>query len=142
MWFGAEGVCIDPQPAGKFGAEILIHSSWADKNWQAVNFPEDIRDHIKFRNLTIINDKYYVVPQAVGLPEIAAVVAIGDTLEGAIEEAKEYAEQIEGYYIDSFPNSLDSAQEEIDKLKKVGIAFKPSSYKKGDTTISEAMKIV
>jgi uncharacterized protein YlzI (FlbEa/FlbD family) len=140
LWFGAEGKIIDPTPAGKYGAEMLIHSAWADKNWQAVNFPEKIRDQVKFRNLTIINGKYYVVPQAVGLPEIAAVVAIGDSVEEVVEEAKELAKQVTGYYIDIFPDCLDEAQHEIDELKKMGIQFKPSTHKKSNLKISDVVK--
>jgi hypothetical protein len=142
IWYGAEGKVIDPIPAGKYGAEIMIHSTWAEKNWQAINFPEELRDNIKFRNLTIINDKYYVIPERVGLPEIAAVVAIGDDLDEVIEEVKGYAEKVEGYYIDIFPDALDTAHDEIEKLKKVGIDFKPSSHKDSDMTISKAMKVV
>jgi hypothetical protein len=121
LWYGAEGRLIDPEPAGKYGVELLIHSSWADKNWQAVEFPSSVRDNVKFRNLTIIDGKYYVVPQAVGLPEIGAVVGVGDTLEEACDVVKKAAKKIEGYYVDVFPEALDEAQEEIKKLKNYGI---------------------
>lgn len=142
LWFGAEGKVIDPIPAGKYGAEMLIHSAWADKNWQAVNFPEKIRDQVKFRNLTIINGKYYVVPQAIGLPEIAAVVAIGDSVEEVIKGVQELAKQVTGYYIDIFPDCLDTAQEEIDRLKKMGITLKPSVRKASDIKMSDILKRV
>jgi hypothetical protein len=121
LWMGAEGVCVDPIPEAKFGAELLIHSTWADKNWQAVDFPMEIRDNIKFRNLTIIDGRYYVVPQSVGLPEIGAVVATGNTEKEAIDKVKELATQIEGYSIETYPDSLDKAGEEKEKLKQFGI---------------------
>ena len=121
FWFGAEGKCIDPIPADKYGVELLIHSSWADKNWQSVQFPPEIREFVKLRNLAIIKGEYYAIPQSVGLPEIGAVVATGTTLNEAIEKCKSYSEQIEGYYIDVFPDSLDHAQSEIEKLASYGI---------------------
>lgn len=121
LWYGAEGVLVEPKAAAKFGAEVLIHSSWADKNWQPIEFPMELRDQYKFRNLTIIDGKYYVAPQGVGLPEIGAVVAQGDTKEEAIKKCKEYCEQIEGYYIECYPDSLDDATEEEAKLKEFGI---------------------
>lgn len=116
FWYGAEGKCIDPTPSGKYGAELLIYSSWADKSWQAIQFPPALKDNIKFRSLTVIKGEYYVVPQSVGLPEIGAVVAVGDTLKEAVDTVKEYAKHIEGYYIDMFPESLDEAEVEMGKL--------------------------
>jgi predicted RNase H-like HicB family nuclease len=76
---------------------------------------------MKFRNLAIIDEKYYVVPQGVGLPEIGAVVATGNTKEEAIKKCKEYCEQLEGYYIETYADSLDDATEEEKKLNEFGI---------------------
>jgi hypothetical protein len=127
FWNGADGIMVNPELATengeevRHGVEILLHSGWADKNWQPIEFPEEIRDNVKFRNLTMFDGKYYVVPQSQGLPEIGAVVAMGTTRESAIERAKEYCEQVQGYYIEAKTDSLDKAQEEIDKLAEYGI---------------------
>lgn len=121
LWYGAEGTMVQPISKAKYGAEVLIHSSWADKNWQPIEFPLELRDQYKFRNLCIIDEKYYVAPQGVGLPEIGAVVAEGDTKEEAISKCKKYCEQIEGYYIETYADSLDEATEEEEKLKEFGI---------------------
>lgn len=123
LWEGAKGIIVEPHFVGKFGAELLIHSSWADKNWQPVEFPNSVREHLKFRNLTIINNKYYVVPQDVGLPEIGAVVALGNTMEEAMKNVCNIAEKIEGYYITTMPECLDEAKEQIEKLEEFGIPF-------------------
>jgi hypothetical protein len=123
VWQGSMGKCVDPVPTAKYGAELIIHAQWADKNWQAVEFPQKLRDNIKLRNLTIINGEYYVVPQSVGLPEIGAVVATGNTLQEAITKVTEYGKQIKGYFIDVFPEALEEAQGEIEKLKTFGIKF-------------------
>jgi hypothetical protein len=123
MWNGAVGICVDPEPAGEFAVELLIHSSWADKNWQPIDFPASIRDNVKLRNLTMIQGRYYVVPQAVGLPEIGAVVAVGKTFKEAVEKVKFYASQIEGHYIDIFTNVIDEAQKEITELESYGVVI-------------------
>jgi hypothetical protein len=130
LWFGAEGKVIDPISRGKYGAEILLHSDWADKNWLAVQFPPEMRENVKFRQLAIVDDEYYIVPQVVGLPEIGAVVAVAETLEDAIEQAKEYARKVEGYFIDIYPDAMDDAIEEVKKLKDRGITFGPKQSTK------------
>ena len=123
FWFGAQGILVEPVCKAKWGAELLIHSEWADKNWQAIDFPEEHREHYKFRNLTIMDGRYYVVPQSVGLPEIGAVLGLGDTMEEAITQCKEMADQVEGHFIEIYPDSLDGAQEEVAKLKEFGITL-------------------
>ena len=123
IWAGAHGGLIAPEPVCKFGCEVMIHSSWADEHWQAIDFPESIRQFVKLRNLTRIRDRYYVVPQRVGLAEIGAVVGIGDTLKEAIDHAKENCEKIGGYYIECKLDSIDEAIEQIKAGQKIGINF-------------------
>lgn len=121
IWYGAQGYLIDPVVDNEYGVEALIHSSWADKNWQAVTFPEEVRDNIKLRNACKIDDKYYCVPQAVGLPEIGAVVAEGKTLDEAIQKLKDIAEQVQGYYLEIKIESIDAAIKEFETLEEYGV---------------------
>ena len=123
IWEGAGGVCIDPIPADEYGAELLIHSSFADQNWQAITIPDDIRQYVKLRNCTKIDSEYYVVPQAVGLPEIGAVVATGPTIEAAVNLCKKRASMIQGYMVECFDDCLEDVTEQIATLKKYGINF-------------------
>jgi len=123
LWEGAAGVVVEPEFAGKWGAELLLISSWADKNWQAIEFPKSIRDNVKLRNMTMIEGRYYFVPQWTGMPEIGAVVAIGNSQKEVVDECRRLAEKVQGHYVEVFPDSLDSASDEIEKLAKYGIEF-------------------
>lgn len=124
MWYGSEGTLIEPIYKAKYGIEVLIHSDWASENWQAIYFPEEIREWVKLRNACKIGDTYYIVPQSDGLPEIGAVVAIGDSIEECIKKVKEYAEQVEGYRLDIKIGSIENMKQVIEKSKKLGIVFK------------------
>lgn len=121
IWNGANGIVTDPVPEAKYGAELLIHSEWADKNFQPVDFPEDIRRFVKLRSATKIKGRYFVIPQAVGLPEIGATIGWGDTLKAAMQMAEDVASQVEGYYIKIPKESFEEAQGEIAKLEEFGI---------------------
>jgi hypothetical protein len=121
VWYGANGIIIEPEAEHKVGCEILIHSSWADKNWMPVLIPEDIRDKVKLRNSMKIEGIEYCAPQSVGLPEIGAVLGFGDTLEEAIDDALDAGSQIKGHYIDIPTSAADEAREEIQKLKDIGL---------------------
>lgn len=121
IWYGAEGELVEPEYSNKYGAEVLIQSAWADKNWQAVEFPKEVKDNVILRNMSIIKGKYYAMPQAVCIPEIGGVVADGSTIEEAIKKVKAICDKVEGYYLEMFCESLDRAQDEISKLSEFGI---------------------
>ena len=113
MWYGAAGILIEPEYSDPWGAEVLLHSSWADKNWAHVTIPDEIRRNVKLRNYTIIEGETYIVPQACGMPEIGAVVATGKTAQEAIKEAKRIAGMVEGYYIETPVESMDEAHADL-----------------------------
>ena len=120
IWEGAHDKCIDPIPKAKFGAEVLIHCPWAEKNWLPIQFPEKYYDSIKFRDVMDIKGQHYIIPQYVGLPEIGAIVATGNTIEETFKTIEEIAETVRGYYVDVPLHALDTAMEEVNKLKKLG----------------------
>ena len=55
--------------------------------------------------------------------EIGAVVAIGNSQKEAVEECQRIAQLVEGHYIETKASSLDTANEEIEKLESYGIKF-------------------
>jgi acylphosphatase len=121
LWHGAAGECIDPVPEGEWNCTLIIYSEWAEKNWLMVQFPEKIRNQVKLKQCAIIDGKYYVVPQTVGLCEIGEVCATGATLDEAREKCQEYGDRIEGHKVKVFKDALDEADAEIEKLAKYGI---------------------
>jgi hypothetical protein len=116
IWYGAEGIVIEPEFRAKWGAEVLLISEWADQNWMHVSFPDNIRENVKLRNFCRIEDQYYVIPQWTGSAEIGAVVALGDTPDQAIENCKKIAEQVEGHLLDKPVDALDIAREQLDQV--------------------------
>jgi hypothetical protein len=121
IWEGAAGKCVDPEYNAECGVQIILHSSWADNNYQAIQFPEKYRDNIKIKDLAVIKGNYYAAPISVGMAEFGSVVASGKDLEEASEKAMEIADQVEGYYIDRPSASLEKAQEEFKKLEEYGV---------------------
>jgi len=120
LWFGAEGVCIDPEPAGKFSCELILWSSWAKTNWLEIRFPKEIRKWVKLRSMTFINESYYIVPQHY-TSSVGTITAVGDSMESVIADVKKRAEKVKGFATSSDADSLDKAKEEIEKGRKYGI---------------------
>lgn len=121
LWEGAAGNLVQPELAGKVGVELLIHSTYAEENWQSIQYPKKLEPYVKLRRHCIIDKQRYIIPQWVGLPEVGAVVCVGDNLEDTIAEVEEYAEEVEGYDISVNKGALEDAKDQVAKLKEYGI---------------------
>lgn len=119
-WFGAEGELIEPEPRAEWAAEIMLHSDWAENNWQPLDFPEEMRDHVKLYFPTYIDGRYYVVPVGHQIPAIGAVVGWGDTQEAAQADALDAAESVKGYFVDAKVKSMADAEEKKQELAEYG----------------------
>lgn len=122
IWEGAGGVLIDPEPAGEFGVQVVLRSDWAKDHWQPVHIPKEYEANLKLFNSVRIDDTLYVVPQDEDMKEIGSVVGWGDTMDEAIEMAKEVGESISGYGIKFNMGPIDSAKHEIEKLEKMNLS--------------------
>lgn len=113
VWYGAEGILVEPEYDDIWGAEVLMLSDWADKNWLHVDFPKELREHVKLRNMCVIGGEHYVVPQLCGAPEVGSVVATGKTAKAAIDKVKEVVEQVKGYNLEMPVEAMDEALEDL-----------------------------
>lgn len=123
IWHGSEGRIITPEPVATYGAEVMIHSSFADANWQPIVFPEKIRRWVKLRNCCKIDGVYSAVPQSVGLPEIGGIIGLSNNLKEAIKLCMEHASKVEGYYIEVKEDALAAVVAEINNSQNEGIPF-------------------
>jgi hypothetical protein len=120
IWYGAHGVLIDPIITKKYGVSLMFNSDWAKTNWLEVRFPKELRQWVKLRNATQIDNRYYIIPQVV-TSGIGSVIAIEDSLQDAIETCRERAKEITAYNMSYNPDVLNDALETIEQGQKVGI---------------------
>lgn len=124
IWKGSNGEMEQPIFTHKYAVEIIIRSASAAYNiWTAIYFPEEIRPFVKIKNLVKIDETYYFTPLDQRMPEIGAVIGLGNTLEEAIKHVQENAKQIEGYKLEIKAESLSEAQKTIESSKKIGVKF-------------------
>jgi phosphoribosylamine-glycine ligase len=117
IWYGAEGILVEPEfDSNLWGAEVLLHSTWADSNYAHIRFPDEYRDNIKLRHYTVINGDTYVSPQSTGMPEIGAIVATGKTAKEAIDKVKEIAKTVESHQLEIPVEAMDEALEDLNAI--------------------------
>lgn len=117
----ANGEIPDLKFSYKYGVELIIKSSWAKDELQAIYYPDEIKDFVKIKNKCVIDGVTYFVPQGDGMTEIGAVVACSNDLEDAFLEVQYKAKQIKGYCIEIDFSCIDEMKKEIEKLKSKNI---------------------
>jgi hypothetical protein len=126
IWYGAEGILIEPEFAGKWGAELIILSDALAEAWVKVSFPEEYAENVKLRYFTEHEGSTYVIPQANKMPFLGAVVGYGDTAQEAIAKVTEVAKTVEAFDLKSQPEALETALADLkEMLGKTG--DKPAS---------------
>lgn len=124
MWLGAHGELAEPEPVKQYGVCAMIHSTWATKNWLPIHIPDSIRQFVKLRYHCRIDGVDYFVPQPDSdLPEIGAVIGLGNSMEDAENHLRENAAQLKAYDIDIKLACLEDAEEDIEKAKEFGIVI-------------------
>lgn len=116
LWFGAEGILVEPEFAGKWGAELIICSEALAESWVKVSYPKEFEENVKLRYYTEYEGSKYVIPQANKMPFLGAVVAYGGTAKEAIGKVSEIAKEVQALDIKSQPEALDAA---LDDLKEM-----------------------
>lgn len=122
IWEGANGNLVDPYPAAKFGAILMIKSDWADnERWCPVDYPKELRPFIRIANGCIIDNQHYSIPLRLGLKEIGAVCGMGGTMEEAIKNCRENASQVGGCDVKVNDSAMDDALSVVEEAKSYGI---------------------
>lgn len=122
MWYGAEGVLIQPEYKAKFGCEVLIKSAWSPEKPMLIQFPEEYRDQIKLRYAAQFGKETWILPQNSG-EEVGAIVAYGNSLEDCMAEVNEIGSQVKGTQLSVTTGSMDVLKENIKDLASWGVSF-------------------
>ena len=123
IWYGAAGEMVTPESDFKFGCEIILKSQDAETNWQAVKFPPSSLPYLAFHNAVRINGIWQIPPQPVGLPEIGAAIGLGQTLDEAVEHAKEIADSVKAHGLQAASGATDRIKQKIEELEEMGLNF-------------------
>jgi len=123
MWYGAQGEVVRPKALAKYGVQAIIVSDFGSRHWEAVRFPEKIKQWVKLLNSRKIDGVDYVIPQENESDIMGSVVAIDNTLLGAVKKLKGYAKEVELFggtvKVDTIGLSIAEIQKGID----AGIPF-------------------
>lgn len=122
FWYGAEGELIEPDMPSKYGIEMLIYSDWSSEHPLRLEFPEKLREKLKFHFATEFDGKTWIMPQKEG-PRFGVIVEHGNNLDALIKQIQEDADQLKGAQIETYPEAFPKALENIKTMKSWGVKF-------------------
>ena len=111
VWHGAHGEFVEPEPAAKYAAQVMLENDEEPSEWCSVGIPKEIDPYVYLYFGMKRGEENYVVPQWNPFSHIGTVVAIGNTPEEATSLCRERAEKIEGK-VSAYSEKLDDAEKE------------------------------
>ena len=110
------------KPKAKYVACLPLASNIAEKDWVKLDFPENMRNKIKFRVACNVDSKYYGVK---GHEWVYVLITWGNNINQMIEELSKLADMVkaEGGLALDVIGGLNLIKEDIIKIQKLGIPF-------------------
>ena len=142
MYHGAAGELRELEIEKPFAVQVMLYSSWSKSNWQTVQVPDEIKRWVKLYNYCHADGDYQVVPRDVNNPysdghdQIGAVVALGDSIEEAIENVRDYCGQLKAFDTSDQLEALGECLKRIHAGEDEGISF-PGKTPEPETVIEE-----
>lgn len=119
VWQGAQGICVDPVPKAKFGAQVAIMADRKKGDWLSLDLGPDVKPWVKSGDSCEVNDVVFVPPNPTE-PLVGWVTAIGDTLEETIGNIQIMVKNLPcGLECDV--SSMAALLSEMEEAKKEGV---------------------
>jgi len=123
MWYGAEGIVVEPVPVAQYGFLAMVYDGECDNDICWYGYPEKLADNYAFSFAFMKDGQRYTLPQKCGMPFQCAVLGFDDDPKEAIRKLAENVRQLKGDGLQVQLSSLIGAVDEIHKAEKLGYKF-------------------
>jgi hypothetical protein len=118
----SQGKIPELKEKGQYLAQIVMRSDWHDKHDLYVEFPKEMEQWVKLKNVTKKRDGHHCIPNNNG-GYFGSVVAYGKTVKEAQKLAIDRANQVRADEFHFDESIFDKAHEAIESGKRHGIGF-------------------
>lgn len=125
IWMVGNGLVPSLEYKYTHGVQFIIKSELAKTDASPIIVPDEYKDFVKIKNLTIDDDGvwYYTPLGEVQMCEIGSVIGVGNTMREAINMATKIADSLQGFDIKINTDCIDKVKEQIGRLKAIGIHY-------------------
>lgn len=138
IWRGAQGECVDPEPVAQFGVQGLLTVKNDRRNqWAVFELPPELDQWVKCGFANRIDGRIVIAPDPENHDkDIGWVVAIGDSIQEAIDSLKEKVEQLPDGLCCEY-TALADLLKEAETAKKQDVPLTDQPIPKPETVIAE-----
>lgn len=137
IWGGANGICVEPEPAARFGVQAPICVGGSRHEWSGLEINPDLERWAKCPNVLAMDGRWWSPPDpdADG-HEIGWLVGIGDRLGEAIRHLQHNINSLpDGATCEYF--ALADLIREIEKAEESGMEFTPQPVPPPEIVVQE-----
>lgn len=120
MWETANGRIVEPDYVAPIGVELIMKSAWGAEHPLAVKVGRP--DRTTLHGHCVIEGQHYATSPA-ELEEFGAACGMGATLEAAMEDAIDAANEIEAFQSSFDSSALQELTETIQKGRELGLTW-------------------
>lgn len=137
VWHGANGDLIEPEPVAEFAVQCVIEHNGEKSAWRTLEIPDKIRHLVKLRYACKVDDRYEIVPQPPPQDTgIGWAMGIGKTIEQAIDQVKDVAEQLSEQHLIIHTEGLVDAITAVKDEEANGMEFTRKHVPESSTVIN------
>ncbi len=123
MYYGAQGIMVQPKFNSKYCAILIIKSDFAEDNIMPIKVSKEVRPYTYIMGLAVRDNEWYSLTNKCWGGEFGAIVGTGNTQEEAIKNCKKHVEGIQGDSLEIDVDALDKASQELRDMRKIGVMF-------------------
>ena len=117
---GCKGTIVEPIFKAKYGAELILKSTYCYTNFMPITIPKEFRQNVKLKGAFNVDGQDYIVPFEQGglfeMKEFGSVVVVGDDIDTIFNQCIAIADSIECYGLIYDKDALNSTKNSINSI--------------------------
>lgn len=117
VYGAANNNIVEPETDSRYGVQLILKSSWSEKEPMSVFVPEEIRPFFSLKRMMCKEGKFYYIPEdGVEMAEIGSLCFASNSLDDAILEIEAMSKKIKAFDIHCNVEALKKADADINKI--------------------------
>lgn len=114
IWAAAEGEVVEPNPAARYAAQVIIVSDEVENGSLPIDIPEKNKQWVKLYNSARdANGQQWVAQTPTKMSELGSVVGLGDSPDAAVKACRDHCEDIQCMGLEIHLDELEEAKKEL-----------------------------